>query len=110
MCSPCKACLRFVEAAQAGEAVAVMRLQLFSPSGDAILSSLQLAASGTGDDTRIQNVQLVVDEADNGRVDPEDATIGEGRYDADDGDLRMTLTNPWEVPPGATTLLVVYQF
>jgi len=95
---------------QAGEEVVVMRVRLISVSGDAILSSLQLSATGSGNDAAIQNVRLVVDQDINGLLDATDETIGEGRYDSDNGTLNLTLTTPWEVPPGGTDLFVVYQF
>ncbi|MBT8441131.1 MAG: hypothetical protein KJO76_02000 [Gammaproteobacteria bacterium] len=95
---------------QAGEEVVAMRVRLISVSGDAILSSLQLAATGSGNDAQIQNVRLVVDQDVNGLLDASDETIGEGRFDSDNGVLNLTLTAPWEVPPGGTDLFVVYQF
>lgn len=95
---------------QAGDEVVVLRLRLLSASGDAILSSLDLAASGSGDDRQIQAVRVLVDQAANGLVDAEDPTIGEGRFEVDNGMLQLTLTTPWEVPPGGSDLLVVYQF
>ncbi|MFW2405214.1 MAG: choice-of-anchor U domain-containing protein [Gammaproteobacteria bacterium] len=95
---------------QAGEEVVVLRLRLISVSGDAVLNSLRLAATGSGNDALIQNIRVVVDQDLNGLLDASDETIGEGVYDSDNGTLDLTLTTPWEVPPGGSELFVVYQF
>jgi hypothetical protein len=95
---------------QAGEGVVAMRLLLISVSGDAVLNSLRLAATGSGNDVDIQNIRVVVDNDLNGLLDATDETIGEGVFDSDNGTLDLTLTTPWEVPPGGSELFVVYQF
>jgi len=89
-----------------GEAV-VMRLRLSSESGDVELSSLTLQASGSGDDTDIQAVNLVVDADGNGVVDSGEPTIASGQFNQDNGTLQLNMVQPYAIPAGDTDLLVV---
>lgn len=106
----------FIELAQAstilsgdGEAV-VLRTRLHSDSGDALVNALTLEASGTDDDTLIDNVMLIHDINRDGAWDADDIVLSSAQFAADDGVLTLTLDQPLKVPVGDTDLLVIYVF
>ena len=89
-----------------GSETVVMRLRLSSDSGDVELSSLSLQASGSGDDTTIESVTLVVDSNANGLVDDTEEIIATGQFDQDNGTLILNMLQPYVIPAGDTDLLV----
>jgi hypothetical protein len=97
---------RRVGAASAGQVL--LTLQLTSPSGDLEFDGLTLEASGTGDDRGIARVRVVADSNGNGVVDAGEATVAQGTYAVDDGQLTLTPPEPFPLPAGQTDLLVVY--
>jgi hypothetical protein len=92
-----------------GEAVMV-RTRLHSDSGDVVLNSLTLQATGTADDTHIDNVMLIHDIDRDGEWGADDIVLSSGQFTEDDGTLTLTLDQPLDVPVGDTGLLVVYVF
>lgn len=96
--------------ASRGSNVIALAFSLVSDSGDAELDGLTLTASGSGDDTSIRAVSLVVDENRNGVVDSGETSIGEGVFQSDNGTLDLQLLTPFAVPPGRTDFLVTYDF
>jgi hypothetical protein len=90
-------------------AISVARFRLQSDSGDGLLRSLTVEASGRGDDTSISNVLLVIDTNGDGELTGSDVVLASGTYMNDDGTLTFMLDEPYEVPPGFTDLLVVYE-
>jgi hypothetical protein len=95
------------QTASAGSAAVVMRLRLSSESGDVELSSLTLQARGSGNDTDIQAVQVVVDSNANGVVDGGEEIIATGKFNQDNGTLQLNMFKAYAVPAGNTDLLVV---
>ena len=92
-----------------GEAVMVRAL-LHSDSGDVVLNSLTLQATGTADDSLIDNVTLIHDLDRNGEWDADDVVLSNGQFADDDGMLTLPLDQPLDVPVGDTELLVIYVF
>jgi hypothetical protein len=91
--------------------IVVVALQLVTESGDVELDAITLQASGSGDDaTQITQVTVYEDENNNSRVDSGEPTIGTGTYNADNGSIELRMMTPYLLPPGATTLLVTYDF
>ena len=90
----------------AGSETVVMRVRLSSDSGEVVLSSLTLQASGSGDDKTIKDVKLIVDSNANGLVDDTDEIIANGQFDQDNGTLQLNMLQPYEIPAGDTDLLV----
>ena len=90
----------------AGSETVVMRVRLSSESGEVVLSSLTLQASGSGDDKTIKDVKLIVDSNANGLVDDTDEIIANGQFDQDNGTLQLNMLQPYEIPAGDTDLLV----
>ncbi len=88
--------------------IVMLHFRLATDSGDAILNSLTLQASGSGDDRQIDAVKLVLDENENGQVDSGDTMIGSGAFDADNGALQLQLTEPYTLPIGTSDYLVTY--
>lgn len=99
---------RNVAAGSSGNVILLLRL--YSPSGDAELNGLTLEATGSGNDTTVRNIRLVVDANGNGTVDAGEPVIAAGVFGADDGALELTMNSPFAVPPGVTDLLVTYDF
>jgi hypothetical protein len=89
--------------------IAIVRFSLRSDSGDTVLKSLTLQASGKGDDTLIDNVMLVVDTNIDGALSSSDVVLATDKFALDNGTLVLTLAEPYEVPPGITELLIVYE-
>jgi hypothetical protein len=93
---------------ESGEAV-MMRLRFTSESGDVVLRSLTLQASGSGDDRTIEQVRLIVDADGDGARGPDEGVAAEGQFDSDDGDLQLSLSSPLEIPAGSVDVLVTYR-
>lgn len=94
--------------ARDGRTHVMFRLRLHSESGDALLRSLTLRASGSGDDRRVGNVTLLHDVDGDGTPSAGDVLLAGGAYSADDGELTLTLSSDLEVPRGTTEVLVTY--
>ena len=92
-----------------GEAV-VARYRLHSASGDVELRSVTIEARGTGDETQIDAVSLIVDRNRDGVFDDGDTELADGLLGADNGTLTLTLAEPLRVAGGDTDLMVVYRF
>lgn len=92
-----------------GEAIMV-RMRLHSDSGDAVLKSLTLQASGNADDALIDDVILVYDTNRDGEWGDDDIVLSSGRFSVDDGTLTLILEEPLEVPVGDMDLLIIYVF
>jgi hypothetical protein len=88
----------------------IVRTRVHSDSGDALINSLTLQASGARDDTQIDNVILIHDTNRNGEWENDDPILSEGHFESDDGQLVLTLDNPLELPVGDTDFLVIYVF
>ena len=98
-----------VQAAAAGETAVMLRLRLHSDSGDAVIRSLELQASGNGDDSAIGNVHVVHDANANGVWDEGEPVLGSDVYASDDGMLTLSLPDGFEIPFGSADLLVIYE-
>lgn len=72
--------------------IAAARFRIQSDSGDGLLRSLTIEASGKGDDTNIDNVMLVVDTNGDGVLNGNDVTLANGAYLNENGTLTF--------PPG----------
>ncbi|HLT92040.1 MAG TPA: hypothetical protein VKZ85_13990, partial [Woeseiaceae bacterium] len=96
-------------AAAAGETAVMLRLRLHSDSGDAVIRSLELQASGNGDDSAIGNVHVVHDANANGVWDEGEPVLGSDVYASDDGMLTLSLPDGFEIPFGSADLLVIYE-
>jgi hypothetical protein len=102
--------LRLVKSRLVGAGtIAVARFRIQSDSGDAILRSLTIEASGPGDDTLVDNVLLVVDTNGDGELSNNDTALASGRFSVDDGMLTFLLDEPYEVSAGITDMLIVYE-
>ena len=88
----------------------MVRTRLHSDSGDVVLNSLTLQATGTADDTLIDNVMLIHDIDRDGEWGADDIVLSSGQFTEDDGTLTLKLDQPLNVPVGDTGLLVVYVF
>jgi hypothetical protein len=91
--------------------VPVLQVRLTNPSAAAAtLTSLQLTASGSGDDASgISNVALYADNNGNGTVDGGDVLLTNGVYPSNNGTLTLNFTNI--IPPSSSmNYLVVYDF
>jgi hypothetical protein len=89
--------------------ITIVKFRLSSDSGDTVLKSLRLQADGPGDDTVIDNVMLVVDTNGDSALSGSDVVLATGRFESDDGALTLVLDEPFEVPPGVTEMLIVYE-
>ena len=87
----------------------VLRLRLHTDSGDAMLRSLTIQASGSGDDTTIEQVMLIQDVNDDGVAQDAEPVWSVGQYSIDDGQITLQLAEETEIPYGSTALLVVYE-
>jgi hypothetical protein len=87
----------------------MMRLRLHSDSGDAVVNSLELRASGSGNDALIYRVHVVHDENANGIWEAGEPVLGTGHYDSDDATLDLRMPGGFEIPFGSADLLVVYE-
>jgi hypothetical protein len=95
----------------AGDGEAVMsRTRVHSDSGDALLRSLTLRASGSADERTIDSVVLIHDLNHDGQWDADDLVLATDKFAVDNGSLTLPLQTPLELPAGDTDLLVVYQF
>ena len=94
---------------QGAGSIAVARFNLQSDSGGATLHSITAAASGSGDDTLIDNVMLVVDSNGDGKLSGSDVILASGKYPVDNGTITFPLAEPYDVPPGVTELIIVYE-
>jgi hypothetical protein len=95
----------------AGDGEAIMsRTRLHSDSGDALLKSLTLQASGPADERAIDNVVLIHDINHDGQWDADDVVLATDRFTVDNGSLTLPLQTPLELLAGDTDLLVVYVF
>jgi hypothetical protein len=93
--------------------VVVGQIELTAVGQTAQVTSLDLIASGTGDDAAgIALVSLVLEDQAtiNGVVDGLDTVVATGTYPADDGTLTLTLSpGPIDVVPGTSeSMLVLY--
>lgn len=88
----------------------VVRLRLSTESGDTQLRSLTLSASGTGDDTSIDEVALVHDLDGDGIYSTGDQVLGTGTFGTDNGELFLQLAEPVDMPAGTMDVLVTYGF
>ena len=100
-----------VNTALAGDGEAIMvRTRLHSDSGDALMNSLTLQATGAADERQIDDVILINDTNRDGKWDDDDILLAQDKFAVDDGMLTLFLDKPFEVPAGDTDLLVVYVF
>ena len=95
----------------AGDGEAIMsRTRLHSDSGDALLRSLTVQASGPADERSIDSVVLIHDLNHDGLWDADDVRLATSTFTVDNGALTLSLQSPLELPAGDTDLLVVYVF
>jgi hypothetical protein len=92
-----------------GESI-MIRMRLHSDSGDAVMNSLTLQASGSADDALIDDVILIHDTNRDGAWEDDDVVLSTGQFTVDDGALTLLLVEPTELPVGDTDLLVIYVF
>ncbi|MDH5353121.1 MAG: FG-GAP-like repeat-containing protein [Gammaproteobacteria bacterium] len=90
--------------------IVLMAIRLQSDSGDTELTRLTLQASGSGDDSTITLVKLVIDANSNGIVDEGELSIANGSYSGDDAMLELRMAQPFQIPAGETDLLLSYDF
>jgi hypothetical protein len=88
----------------------VVRFRLHTESGDVELRSLTLSASGSGDDSSIDEVALVHDLDGDGVPGDGDPILGTGTFATDNGELVLQLAEPIELPVGTMDVLVTYGF
>ncbi len=87
----------------------MLQLSLLAEGEDIELGNITIKASGAGDDTRIDRLEIYLDENKNGKVDDNEIIIGDSQpaYLEDDGkvvlELDYTLTNNM-----ADNILIVY--
>jgi hypothetical protein len=93
--------------ADAGEATMV-RLRLRTDSGDVMLNSVSLQASGSANDDQIDDVTLIHDTNHDGEWGDDDEVLVSDRFTVDNGSLTLFLEQPIELPVGDTDLLVIY--
>jgi hypothetical protein len=95
----------------AGDGEAIMsRTRLHSASGDALVKSLTLQASGSADERAIDNVVLIHDINHDGQWDADDLVLATDKFTVDNGSLTLLLQTPLELAAGDTDLLVAYVF
>ncbi|MDH4023137.1 MAG: hypothetical protein OEV14_08430, partial [Gammaproteobacteria bacterium] len=92
-----------------GEVVAA-RYRIHSDSGDLEIRSVTIETRGSGDETMIDRISLVVDENRDGVFDDGDTAVADDQLSIDNGMLTLSLVEPYTVQPGDTDLLVVYRF
>ncbi len=91
--------------------VVVARFQINVNSPDVEISSINLKASGSGDDSAdISNVQVWVDANADGAIDAGDTVIGNGRFQANDGTVLLQLATPYMLQMGQSNFMVTYDF
>ncbi len=88
----------------------MVRMRLHSDSGDAVLNSLTLQASGNAGDSLIDDAILVYDANRDGEWDDDDIVLARGQFTVDNGSLTLFLDEPFEMPVGDMDLLVIYVF
>lgn len=91
--------------------VVMLRFSLDSNSSDVTLDELTLSASGSGNDAAdVTAVTLWADADGDGAIDAGASPIGSGSFAADNGDLTLTLSTPYQLDAGTTSFIVTYDF
>lgn len=89
----------------------MLQIQMTDPGGSAaVLNSVTLTASGSGNDASgVSSVSLYRDSNNNGVVDAGDTLLASGSYPSDNGSLTLNFSSTI-VPFGTVNLLVAYNF
>ena len=91
--------------------VVLLRFTLNSANHSALLQKISLRASGSGsDNSDIKRVKFWLDSNANGVVDSSDRLLGSGQYQSDNGQLELSLDQPWLMPQGTNHLVLSYDF
>lgn len=95
--------------ASPGEAdVPVLQAALSAEADHALVESVTLEASGTGDDAAdLERVALVADEDGDGAAGEGEPVLAAGSYGADDGPLELALEGPLRVAVGEEVAVLV---
>lgn len=62
------------------------------------------------DETQIDKIAIIADQNRDGVFDDGDTEVADDQLSVDNGQLTLTLVEPYVVQPGDTDLLVVYRF
>ena len=85
-------------------------LQLQIPTAGAVLKSLTVKGSGSGDETdEVQLVRIYHDTNNNRMVDTTDELISQGTFQQDNGRLKLVPGTSYQLSGGNQTLLVEYE-
>lgn len=93
--------------AKGAAAVSMLQLRATPLNGATSLQALTFKSSGSGRDDLDLTVKVVADLNSNGRADPGETVLAQGRPAADDGSLRLALATPLTVATALDLVVVV---